>query len=117
MALPDDFLPDLGVALAAGLDLAEAERQAAMFLDHYRAKGKPMRDWNAAWRNWIRRVPDFARRTGDHRHQQQHSTHIAEQALEHTFEALVREKSGGLFNDNDESANESTGYLPPRFRH
>ncbi|RVP07344.1 helix-turn-helix domain-containing protein [Sinorhizobium meliloti] len=116
-ALPEDFLPDLRVAFANGLDLAEAERQAAMFLDYYRAKGKPMRDWNAAWRNWIRRVPDFARRTGDRRHQQQHDPHIAQQALEDTFEALVREKSGGLFNDSDKSTDESTGYLPPRFRH
>ncbi|RVJ83912.1 helix-turn-helix domain-containing protein [Sinorhizobium medicae] len=117
MALPDNFLPDLRVALAAGLDLAEAERQAAMFLDYYRAKGKPMRDWNAAWRNWIRRVPDFARRSNDLRHQQQHGTHIAEQALEATFEAFASEQSGGLFNDSGESADESTGYLPPRFRH
>ncbi len=117
MALPDDFLPDLGVAFTAGLDLAEAERQAAMFLDYYRAKGKTMRDWNAAWRNWIRRVPDFARRNGDHRHQQQHRTHIAEQALEATFEALGSEQSGGLFNDSGEFSDESTGYLPPRFRH
>ncbi|PND26789.1 helix-turn-helix domain-containing protein [Sinorhizobium sp. M4_45] len=116
-ALPDDFLPDLGVALAAGLDLAEAERQAAIFLDYYRAKGKPLRDWNAAWRNWIRRVPDFARRTGDHRHHQQHRTHIADQALEATFEALRSERSGGLFNDSGEPAEGTTEYVPSRVRH
>ncbi|WEX87185.1 helix-turn-helix domain-containing protein [Sinorhizobium garamanticum] len=115
--LPDNFLPDMRVALAAGLDRAEAERQTAIFLDYYRAKGKPMRDWNAAWRNWIRRVPDFAGRCNDHRHQQQHRHHIAEQALEATFEALVSEQSGGLFDDSGESADDTTGYLPPRVRH
>lgn len=29
------------------------------FMDHFLANGKPMKDWNAAWRNWIRRSVEF----------------------------------------------------------
>jgi hypothetical protein len=29
------------------------------FIDHFLANGKPMKDWNAAWRNWIRRSVEF----------------------------------------------------------
>lgn len=29
------------------------------FMDHFAANGKPMKDWNAAWRNWMRRSRDF----------------------------------------------------------
>ena len=31
------------------------------FIDHFTANGKPMKDWDAAWRNWIRRSVEFAR--------------------------------------------------------
>lgn len=30
------------------------------FMDHFRANGKPMTDWDAAWKNWIRRSNEFA---------------------------------------------------------
>lgn len=29
------------------------------FIDHFRANGKPMKNWEAAWKNWIRRSRDF----------------------------------------------------------
>jgi hypothetical protein len=29
------------------------------FIDHFSANGKPMKDWNAAWRNWMRRTSEF----------------------------------------------------------
>jgi uncharacterized protein YdaU (DUF1376 family) len=32
------------------------------FRDHFRANGKRMKDWEAAWRNWKRRAPDFSAR-------------------------------------------------------
>lgn len=32
------------------------------FIDHFSATGKPMKDWDAAWRNWMRRSRDFAGR-------------------------------------------------------
>lgn len=35
--------------------VAETEK----FIDHFAANGKPMKDWDAAWRNWMRRSRDF----------------------------------------------------------
>lgn len=111
--LPDNFAPDMQVALAAGMDHAEAERQAAIFLDHYRAKGTPMRDWKAAWRNWIRRVPDFARRPNGQEHQQ----HIAQQAFDDARQTFARQQQRGFFDESDESADDAAGYLPLGVRH
>jgi hypothetical protein len=114
--LPEDFRPDLRVAHAAGMEQAEAQRQAALFRDHHRAKGTLMRDWNAAWRNWIRRVPDFTRRPNGQDHRQRRP-HIAEQAFEAARQAHEREQEG-LFDDNAEDTTDGpAGYLPPGVRH
>lgn len=32
------------------------------FLDHFRANGKTMKDWTAAWKNWMRRSLEFGPR-------------------------------------------------------
>jgi hypothetical protein len=39
------------------VDLAGEHRK---FSDHFTANGKPMKDWDAAWRNWMRRATTFA---------------------------------------------------------
>ena len=56
--LPDDFVPDPGMATAIGLP---PERYASVrdgFLDYWRAKpgaaGRKL-DWPGTWRNWVRR--------------------------------------------------------------
>ena len=43
--------PDLDIVL-----------ETQKFKDHFAANGKPMKSWEAAWRNWLRRSPDFAPR-------------------------------------------------------
>lgn len=52
--LPDDWKPNevhLGYAAENDLDIdAEAEQ----FIDHHRAKGSTMKDWDAAFRTWLR---------------------------------------------------------------
>lgn len=42
-----------------GLSPPEAEHETTKFLDHFRANGKRMVDWAAAWRNWIARSAEF----------------------------------------------------------
>ncbi|MGR9231170.1 helix-turn-helix domain-containing protein [Rhizobium leguminosarum] len=114
--LPELFKPDLRVALSAGMDHSEAERQAAIFLDYYRVKGKPVRDWNAAWRNWIRRAPDFALRpSGPDRRQR--PLHIAEQALEAARQAHEKEQQGGHSDDGVEPARSPARYISRGDRH
>ena len=39
-------------ALKAGV--VDPHREFALFTDHWRATGKPMKDWEATWRNWCR---------------------------------------------------------------
>lgn len=57
--LPDTWQPtdDHGdMAAALVLDIAV---ESASFRDYYRACGKPMKDWNAAFRNWLRNAKKY----------------------------------------------------------
>ncbi|MCM2312200.1 MAG: DUF1376 domain-containing protein [Steroidobacteraceae bacterium] len=59
--LPDDFTPDeTAVALAAehGVSLSA---ELPKFMDYHAARGKPMKDWQAALRTWLRNARQFAR--------------------------------------------------------
>ena len=40
---------------------AEVDRETAKFMDYHRAKGSTMKDWVAAWRNWMRNSVTFKR--------------------------------------------------------
>lgn len=63
--IPDDFAPDIDAAISEGLSRPEAERQAASFVDYWKAKpGKDAMklDWPATWRIWFRRRLDDARK-------------------------------------------------------
>jgi hypothetical protein len=42
-----------------GVDI---DAQYELFCDYWRAHGKKMLDWNATFRNWLRRSPEFAPR-------------------------------------------------------
>lgn len=60
--IPDDFVPDLAVAMAEGFTWPEAEREAAKFVDYFR--GAPGQrgvkaDWPATWRNWCRKASEM----------------------------------------------------------
>lgn len=67
--LPEGFNPDLAVAEALGLTLADAAVQADKFLDYWRAvpgaKGRKL-DWPATWRNWCRTAADNLSRRAPH---------------------------------------------------
>lgn len=59
-ALPADWKPsDEHRALAEkeGVDL---DREAEQFRDHWAATGKPMKDWDACFRKWLRNAAKFA---------------------------------------------------------
>ena len=62
--LPDDWQPDEAFARQQGLSLADVARQADRFRDYWRAvpgqKGVKA-DWNATWRNWVRREAEQRR--------------------------------------------------------
>lgn len=60
--LPDDFKPnDTAVAMAAELGVSITAEQAA-FTDHHTANGSTFKDWQAAFRTWLRNAARFARR-------------------------------------------------------
>ena len=55
--LPEGWEPDereREFALKAGYSDEETDAMAARFRDHWKAHGKGMVDWTAAWRNWVR---------------------------------------------------------------
>lgn len=63
--LPADFGLTPERRAIAEAEKADPEREFATFTDHFRAapgvKGRK-NDWDAAWRNWCRRSPDFKSR-------------------------------------------------------
>jgi hypothetical protein len=55
----DDYMPPDRVIAAIRAEFPAATNddlsyQHRKFIDHWRKTGKPMADWDAAWRNWIR---------------------------------------------------------------
>lgn len=112
--IPENFSPDLSVAMAAGMSLQQAELSALNFLDFWKSKpgaaGRKL-DWAATWRMWARNDAAKAQRNGPDR---QKKPHIAEQALEALREAYQREHQG---KTNDEDDNGAAGFIPPRVRH
>jgi Helix-turn-helix domain len=57
--------PDVaGVAFARELRIADVAAEVERFRDYWLGKGQPMADFGAAWRNWCRRAPAFAARSG-----------------------------------------------------
>jgi hypothetical protein len=65
--LPTDFDLTPERRAIAEAEKADPEREFASFTDHFRAapgvKGRK-NDWDATWRNWCRRAPDFKPRNG-----------------------------------------------------
>lgn len=37
----------------------EIDRETGRFVDHHLARGNQFKDWDAAWRNWMRRAPEW----------------------------------------------------------
>lgn len=59
--LPDDFEPDeTAVALAAEQGVALSV-EMPKFRDYHAARGKPMKDWQAALRTWLRNARQFSK--------------------------------------------------------
>lgn len=59
--LPSDFEPDLGFATGLGLTRSQADTEWATFRDYWAAKtgqGATKADWQATWRNWVRRAAE-----------------------------------------------------------
>ncbi len=62
-ALPADFAPtdEQRQWAATVVRASQIDTETQKFIDHFTATGKAMKDWNAAWRNWIRRSREFDR--------------------------------------------------------
>lgn len=59
--LPDDWQPNpkhVELASEAGLDL---DVETVQFRDHHTAKGSTFKDWDAAFRTWLRNAVEFGR--------------------------------------------------------
>lgn len=109
--IPENFSPDLSVALAEGMTPQAARRTALNFLDYWKAKpgaAGRKRDWAATWRVWARTDAAKAERQGPDR-----KRHIAEQAFEAAEQAKLKGQ-GGLFNDVPEDFTDGPAeYISP----
>ncbi|QVQ51320.1 hypothetical protein J4H86_21260 [Spiractinospora alimapuensis] len=59
--IPPDFaattlMRDWATANAPGVDV---DRETAAFIDHAHSKGRALKDWEAGWRNWIRKAAEW----------------------------------------------------------
>lgn len=73
---PDSFAPtplDLKWARQQYPDV-DIGLQTDMFLDHARATGRIVKDWSAAWKNWIRKAPQFSLRATTYKSQADHNS-------------------------------------------
>jgi hypothetical protein len=62
-ATPPEFVitePMWSWARDQGLPDGRVEPETAKFLDHHRAKGTTFKDWDAAWRTWMRKAVEFS---------------------------------------------------------
>jgi hypothetical protein len=91
--MKDDWLPD--ACLVAELlngeqeySEEELERETPKFRDHFLANGKPMTDWSAAFRNWMRRSREYARSNGRGRHDEP-------SPIQSALNEVMREARGG----------------------
>jgi hypothetical protein len=65
--LPPDFQPrseDVETLLSEGFSLSEIEAQLVRFRDYWTGTGKPMLDWYATFRNWVRKSAEMGRGPG-----------------------------------------------------
>jgi len=61
-SLPPDFtIPDdlKTWATSKGLTEKEIENETDKFKDHHKSKGNTFKDWDAAWKNWIRKAIEY----------------------------------------------------------
>lgn len=57
--LPESWCPDPAAAAAEGISPEVAAREVEHFRDWARSKGVKRVDWDATWRNWLRKARDF----------------------------------------------------------
>lgn len=82
--LPDDWMPDETVreAMKAECPNVDFKTEHAKFQDYWHGTGKPMKDWTAVWRNWIRKADEY-------RKQRSKVTHInGQQPVKYGLENL-----------------------------
>jgi hypothetical protein len=61
MSLPDSWEPTPDHEAIAREQGVELKAQAELFRDHYKANGELKADWDATFRNWLRRAREFSR--------------------------------------------------------
>jgi hypothetical protein len=60
-SLPSGWAPNQGHAEVATEERVDLEREATKFRDHAASEGRRQLDWDAAFRNWLRKARDFQR--------------------------------------------------------
>ena len=60
--IPETWMPSDGVrewAKSEGMTNADVDSQILRFVDHWRGEGKPRKDWDATFRNWMRNAREW----------------------------------------------------------
>jgi len=57
----DEFTPNKNHELIAATNQQDVSQEARAFIDYYQSHGKKMANWDAAFRNWLRKSAEFKR--------------------------------------------------------
>lgn len=112
--LPDDWLPDgEGQTLASETLGQWAYRELEKFRDHWKAQPGSRglkRDWNATWRNWVRRASEYGNKGSN--------GHGRKRTVSEVADAFIAELDDKIRREEAEAGNgagqSSLGLLPPR---
>jgi len=66
--VPLDFIPNENHALLAATLHLDLNREKNAFMDYYQAHGKKMVDWDASFRNWLRKSFEFKNKSQGKEH-------------------------------------------------
>lgn len=66
--IDDGFTPNEKHYLLAAQLSIDANKEKERFIDYYKATGKKMIDWNAAFNNWLRKCVDFVKQKANEHH-------------------------------------------------
>ncbi len=85
-SVPLDFIPNEHHALIAAVRHLDLNNEKSAFIDYYEAHGKKMVNWDAAFRNWLRKAAEFKNKS---------------QGKEHPVTASIREVKEDIYNSSE----------------
>ena len=90
-AFPADFKLDEELVVFAQKHGIDWVCEFPAFRDHHQARGSTFKDWRAAWRTWVRRVPQFRMKGDSNSERQRKTQEAARQVLQEASDRVLQQ--------------------------